>query len=708
MTRYGPLAGALVLALSGAGCRTDANAQPPTEPSAAATSNAGSDAPTSVRTTSIQLPRAGAAHTSNIDQVALSDDGSVAATRDQTGSVRVWPSLDGSKEPIVVPERGAQMLSVEADGKGQVVALVDAANGGKIFKVSPAGQVLLIGEMPPFEPLFELHALPGGQDFVALYKDHSIKIVDRRGKVQTSFSERRFRPAALRVVDGGKGLVAMVARQGSTPIELQRLTIKTGDAGPKLARQGSPTVAESETTITLAMIVVSPDAQRAAWVHRTSGTQWEIRVADLTRDQPPTTFQVTVPTHVTPTLGFVTPSQLLVSSHDGTLSWLRDLDEGVTFARTAAPQDFANQGRSQTVRGSVQAASHGTWLFVHDVPSRQHRFLGYQAQQTQSVAVSPSGSHVAWLFSSGPVVIEALDADDSSAIQLPSDPTKPPFRALFVDDDRLLLASAAGQLQLVRWRTGVVLATSGINGNIRKMEFEPARNLLLVERANNDARVFELTDDGFSEPFMVADQSFRSGLLAKGMGDDSKAVMWSLDSASKLRLYTARALRSDLSLEDIAKLGTALEVGKVAPLAIDRVGRRYGVRWDGSRMQLFVEDGDKTRTEPAPAGDVNQIVPSFDGARFLAIHQRGNDSSITAHDTKTLEVLWSYSSGVFNNQIVWSRDGRFVAVAASTGAAILDGSTGEIVHRRCGMGFAASRAPSPTAFGGNQVKSVCE
>src|SRR5688500_16923985 len=78
--------------------------------------------------------RAGAGHTANIDMVAVSPDGTAALTRDQIGAVRLWPRLDGSVEPIVIPVQGATTLSVASRGKdAHTVAIVDPSGSAKIF-----------------------------------------------------------------------------------------------------------------------------------------------------------------------------------------------------------------------------------------------------------------------------------------------------------------------------------------------------------------------------------------------------------------------------------------------------------------------------------------------------------------------------------------------------------------------------------------------
>jgi hypothetical protein len=186
------------------------------------------------------------------------------------------------------------------------------------------------------------------------------------------------------------------------------------------------------------------------------------------------------------------------------------------------------------------------------------------------------------------------------------------------------------------------------------------------------------------------------------------AVLWTLDSSNKTRSYSLAELRSDLSADEIKRKGEDLKAGQIAPLAIDRLGRHYGVRWNGSAMELFVDDGSTSKSKRMPSGDVSEIFPSADGESFLTVHQRGGSVAIAAHDRATLEERWSYSTGPFNNEVTWSPDGRYIGVAAASGAVVLDARNGKPVSRRCGLEFEALGAPPSSAFQNLGVRSLCE
>lgn len=656
--------------------------------------------------------RAGAGHTANIDLVAVSSDGRAAVTRDQIGGTRLWPALDGDIEPVVIPVQGPQQLSVASHGKGFTVAAVDAAGGAKIFAVKAGGEVSEIGTLAPFQPLFGVYALPGGERLLALFRDHSIRLIDRSAAEVANLEERRFRPTSLRLAADGKSFIAITTTTGAglNKAEVQRLRVIEGEGkqGARIERVGNPRVIEVTNAISDTTAVMSPDGKRFAVVDKPTGTSWELLVVDLIKDAAETRMQVQMPSHLVPNLGFVSEHELLASAHDGSLSWMVDLEDSSQHARAAGPMDFVSQGRAQAFAGGVQVAGHGTWLFVQDLVGRSHRYLGYRSFQTQAVAISPSSEWVAWVYSAGPVFIEALGEGKGKRAELPSDPSLGTIKVRFFDDEHVILIDGGGGIRLFRWRDAKLIDEAGVHGAIRAMYFEPDRGVMLIERHNNDVHLFEVSPKGFKGPYIVADQSFRAGLLAKGTPGHEDAIMWTLDSGNKLRHYTLAELRKDPSQEVVMAKGDPIPPGKVAPLAIDRQGRHYGVRWNGSTMELFVDFGKHLKTQVSATGDISTIVPSPSGDHFVAIHQRGQSTSLSVHDSETLEEQWSYSTGVFNNEVVWSPDGRYVAVAANTGAVVLDAKAGKPVQRRCGVEFEAAATAPPSAFNSLNLRSMCE
>jgi hypothetical protein len=66
-----------------------------------------------------------APHGGRIDLVAITDRGDAALTSDSFSELRLWPTLDGSKEPIVVHGPRAMQLALGRDGDRLCAAILD-------------------------------------------------------------------------------------------------------------------------------------------------------------------------------------------------------------------------------------------------------------------------------------------------------------------------------------------------------------------------------------------------------------------------------------------------------------------------------------------------------------------------------------------------------------------------------------------------------
>jgi hypothetical protein len=93
---------------------------------------------------------------------------------------------------------------------------------------------------------------------------------------------------------------------------------------------------------------------------------------------------------------------------------------------------------------------------------------------------------------------------------------------------------------------------------------------------------------------------------------------------------------------------------------------------------------------------------------FVAVLQRTGGNAIAVFRSDTLEENWSFSSGVFHSDISWSPDGRYVAVAAQTGAVVRAADSGEAVLQRCGLEFEALGTPPTTALQTINQRTICE
>jgi hypothetical protein len=112
-------------------------------------------------------------HQAAIGEIVIEPRGTAALTLDADGQVRLWPELVGAPEraPIAVLAHEPSSMSLARATDGAFVAtFVDTAGAGRVVRIeldgARAGQAELF-EVPASDPLFELHALDGGERFVA-------------------------------------------------------------------------------------------------------------------------------------------------------------------------------------------------------------------------------------------------------------------------------------------------------------------------------------------------------------------------------------------------------------------------------------------------------------------------------------------------------------------------------------------------------------
>jgi len=683
---------------------------------------------------------AGVAHSGNIDLVALDPTGTAAVSRDIVGGLRLWPVLDGSKEPQAVPIANPRSMAVVTTEAGFVVLGVEASGGARFVAMQADGHAKDLASLPPFNPVQQVVSLHGehGPRFAALMRDGSIQVFGPQGDAIVAFDEKGFQPSSIRASADGQHIIALstMDRVGSDArAEGQRLSLGGSKEAPTLTRTGTPQILKSTAGITETTVAFSPDGSEVAVLARGMSDHWDVELFDLSKDEAPRKIEVQFNAHQQPHLGYSGPSQLLVSSNEGLPSKLIDTKSENVRLRTSIPQDFNHQGRAQASASGRQVVGYGTFLFVHDVDERQHRFLGYRATQGSSVGLSPSGTHVAWAYSQGPVVVEAVDGS-GEAVEIDYGTNNfSGTRVRFIDEEHIIIVDAVGEVSLVRWKDQEVVARAGTMSNVRGVQVDPVQGLFVLERYTNEAWVYEVSpEDGFKGPYIVGD-AYRLGLLRPEAPSD--LVLWSLQASNnKTRQFTLDQLRADLTVAEIEALGVSLPNGHSPPLAVDRKGRHYGVRWNGASLELFVMDRSEVakpiekgpvtqavsgllgKGNPAvasvgvsksiPSNDINQILPSPEGDRFVAVVNRAGTISAVMYDSETLDTLWTYSTGVFNTDTEWSDDGRYVAFSANTGAVLVDAATGEAVLSRCGLRFTAFGAPPSTAFSSPNQKSICE
>jgi hypothetical protein len=156
-----------------------------------------------------RAPALVASHGAAIELVAVSDDGRAAASQDAIGGTRLWPTLDGTREPFVIALARATKLAVARESNGFALAALDEGGGLEILRVAVNGSVIARSRIAP-DPVIEAIAI-GPRGVVALCADQTIAIYATTG-------ERIARLPA----DAGERLVSLVARRDRVLVLLAR------------------------------------------------------------------------------------------------------------------------------------------------------------------------------------------------------------------------------------------------------------------------------------------------------------------------------------------------------------------------------------------------------------------------------------------------------------------------------------------------------
>ncbi len=271
------------------------------------------------------LRHKGAPHNASIDLVAIAPDGDSVLSRDQSGGVRLWPALDGEREPVPLPARGVEQMSLAKRSDGAwTVSLIEASGQTQFLRVDAKGEAKPLAALPPHDPLVEAHVLPGGNKIVTLHRDFTVRLLDATGKELGRFERRKFSPQSLRVSNDGRRVVAVVleGQTGSThegylqPLDLvgDRFAAKAPEKfrTPLLPTRSNAVLSPRGTTF----VMLAPDRR---------GQNYRVLVYDLNRPGSRRTFPSELAVHSEPAIGFAGGEALMLTSRDSRgMAWLLD------------------------------------------------------------------------------------------------------------------------------------------------------------------------------------------------------------------------------------------------------------------------------------------------------------------------------------------------------------------------------------------------
>lgn len=618
-------------------------------------------------------PLPAATHGRAIIGVAVSDDGAAALTIDNGNSVRLWPSLDGTREPVAVPLTAPVETVLARSGDGFHIAALDTAGGVSLVRIDGTGQLVGKTAMPFDWPYEQVVAF--GDGFVALRADQTVERFDANGKVLGTVSPGAGERIDAVVARHGRAL-AMVSNEGGVIARWMDATsgLVWGPSSPVMA-------------IDPRSVILSPDHTRIAALQKK--TKRAVIVALAT--------------------GAVTP----LRGHRGDLvplNWLSA--ERVAFVHDefelSRVEWFDQTGKLLAAIGDdfelefvsvlqMEAADDRVVSFMgHQVvlvEPRKLRYLGYQTHAASRLRVTPAG-----MVASMGGTAEILDDSLQIARRVPAKRA----RDLLPIDDTFAVAisgttkaGAFDDVVVVRPRekpsgVEVVLFEGQTRAQVLPLEvrdlrlrYEPATRLLATNGGASITFVrFDAVTKRFGEPVTlpVAARVKDIHLLDPAVAGGGIALVEL--GGNRVRTIFEDELTGAAAREVITLPGDLEDV--------DRAGHSY-VRHDDASVAIHTGTLEIGRL----TGLANMKVrPSPDGKR-VAIFGRGRILLSALDGTP----VWSVGfPGIKDLQ--WTDD---ALVALANGIAKLDPATGATVAARCGWKFGLRSTASFMDLAGSTI-----
>jgi WD40 repeat protein len=639
----------------------------PAAPAPAAPGNFGSieapaDAAPAPRAHELKAALPAATHGRAISGIAISDDGTAALTIDSGNSVRLWPSLDGTREPVAVPLVAATDIVLARDGSDFAIAALDAAGGVVILRVDTNGQ--LVGKASlPFDQPYKL-LVAAGDGFLAIKSDQTIERIDYKG---THLGEV--------APETGQRIATLVARRGRA---IAMLTSPDGVIARWL-ETSSKTLAWGPATAPLAIdaqqVALSPDFTRLAVIQKKGRKASILELATGAITPLKGNRNDLVP------LDWVSADRVAFAHDEFELSRVEWFDPtGKLIA--AIGDDFELEFVSVL---SMEAADDRVVSFMgHQVvlvEPKKLRYLGYQLHAASRLRATPAGM-VASMGGKSEILDDSLQIerrgptanardlvpiDDTFALAISGIPTK---TGAFDDSIEKPKPRKSG-VEVVLFEGQTRQQVLKMKVSEMRLRYEPASHLLATNGGTSITFAkFDDVSKRFGDPVTLPVGSKIRDIFLLDPKTTNGAIALVVHGAAKGDLVTRPIFEAELTgapaHESIALPGQLEDV--------DRAGHTY-VRTDAKTIAIFdgttelgkLVDLDKMKVRPAPDG---KRVAIFGRGRVILTKLDGSE-------------IWSIGFPAIKD-LQWT-DNDLVALA--NGIAKLDPATGQTVAARCGWKF---------------------
>ena len=611
-----------------------------------------------------------APHSGQISVIAVTDDASAAFTLDDNNDLRFWPTLDGTREPVVVRGRPAIELAIAHERDGYVAALLDTASGIEIVRLAKDGATRG-RQLLPAEPGF-VEVAAGAAFLLARRSDHAIVRLDATASG----------PRVLEAEPGDQ-ILAIAARRTKAfagiadrdrPAEIHAVR-EIGLAG------GLAWGAPIELPVPLAApIALSPSGSRLAGLSARTGAAIVIDLLGTPRVIASDVAGSNPDEHV---LGFLDDERVVFRG--GVVVSAPQITAVADPWSGTRSQTRTRVGRNTIVSDDVVVGGHATHLLIAN-PDR-NQFLGYRDVGVGLIRVTGAqltlyfGNRVLWL-------------DDKLESTRAKEVLHDVAGGLAVDERRLLKGTYSYK------------PDGRSNIDVTLFDAETGRE----EPVGSWANVSNLAYDPSTKVFALSgyEATVARAQLDLATGEAKKLRPLKARAESSIELFDPAVADGTIATAYIydehgARLETFVDgkgAGAIAPattvvlpdmsiaLGFDRAATFYSAGV-GPRRAIYAHRAGKLVTKLETTEEIAGGIVDRQGTK-LALY---TSSHVFVIDMAG-KVLWRAPAWSIN-LARFTEDGRTLLVNTQGGILALDAATGERRATGCGWGFGLSRTEPP-------------
>ncbi len=596
------------------------------------------------------LPRVGP-HSGAIERIAITDDGGAAYTIDTFGQARLWLSLDGTREPVVVRGGRAARVTLGRTDEGFVAALLDEAHGIELVRFDREGRTRGHVTLPPEPGFVDVVAIEGG--VLARRRDESLVWYDAgghtRGQIAPDAGERISGLAARH----GRAIAALLGAESTG-----RITLRWISFGTTLAWGTRPRLVAAVE----APIALSPDGSKISAIDASTK---RFEIVDLTSGVGGYAQSIDSATvSDAPVMGFLDDNTAVCSDTRGTVWWALAQKDPWATSRRGTPSDASDIA----VGDHVMLDASSTSLTLTTEASIT--YLGYRdvgpsvSWPTTTGMATQRGPSSVWLDR------ELRERDTQVA---------PSAQVSAIVSDRHIVISEAGRIYVLDAETreekplGAFAEAAGVtfDATSRVIAVTMQREILRYQLQLSPFTVTPLASltvaTGYSQT-IVMDPKTTRGVIA---------VLSSHDEG-KVRLHWYRDAPAATALTPTAVVAVKQPS---MPIGADQRGVVYFVDRAESKL-LMIQLDHPDREIPLDVGDIATAAPHPDGT--IAFVATGNE--IIAIDTATGAHRWKLAvPGI--DTLKLSGDGQTLFASAQGGMVSLEARNGTRIATACGWNF---------------------